>query len=80
MLKTLVKNIPRILLFPFVVRRLVKILKKEKFDHVLSDFEPYLAWAGRLAGIPVLQINHPGIIARYPDSTLQAGLQFVGQN
>ncbi len=47
------------------IRRLARQLKKDQIEAVLSDFEPYLPWAARLAGIPVIQMNHPGIIRRY---------------
>lgn len=49
------------------IRRLARQLKKDRIQAVLSDFEPYLPWAARLAGIPVIQMNHPGIIRRYVD-------------
>jgi hypothetical protein len=47
------------------IRRLARQLKKDRIQAVVSDFEPYLPWAARLAGIPVIQMNHPGIIRRY---------------
>ncbi len=47
------------------LRRLAGVLKRERIDVVLSDFEPYLPWAARIAGIPVVQMNHPGIVRRY---------------
>ncbi len=46
------------------VKQLSRSLRRLGIEAVISDFEPYLAWAGRLAGIPVLQMNHPGIITR----------------
>jgi uncharacterized protein (TIGR00661 family) len=47
------------------IRRLSRQLRKDRIQAVISDFDPYLSWAARLAGIPVIQMNHPGIIRRY---------------
>jgi hypothetical protein len=63
-LATLVTAIRRLPAFIREVFRLVKLLKTESFDAVVSDFDPYLAWAGRLAGLRVVQINHPGVVLR----------------
>lgn len=71
---TLVKNIIPTLRFPFLVAILALKLRKEGFDAVISDYEPILAWAGRLAGLPVLQINHPGIVHRFLDRNPQSWL------
>ena len=54
--------------FPAEVRSLARLLRKRKVDVVLSDFEPYLPWAARLAGVPVIQMNHPGIVGRFLNS------------
>ncbi len=54
--------------FPGFLRQVVllaRLLRAESFDAVISDFDPYLAWAGRLAGLRVVQINHPGIITKH---------------
>ena len=54
--------------FPGFIRQVLslsKLLRTEGFEAVLSDFDPYLAWAGRLAGLRVIQINHPGIITKH---------------
>lgn len=50
---------------PRMVRRLSRTLRRLGVDAVLSDFEPVLPWAARLAGIPVVQMNHPAIVCRY---------------
>ena len=62
---TVVKNLPNAWLFPERVGRLARRLRASGVDAIISDFDPHLAWAGRAAGIPVLQINHPGIIAKH---------------
>src|SRR4029079_12866939 len=48
----------------FEVARLVRVLKAGGYQAVVSDYEPHLAWAGRLAGLPVFQLNHPGVLTR----------------
>lgn len=44
--------------------RIARELRREGVRMVLSDFEPFTSRAARLAGIPVLQLNHPGIVTR----------------
>jgi len=39
-------------------------LREEGAQMVLSDFEPFTSRAAKLVGIPVLQLNHPGIVSR----------------
>ncbi|GEM_PF-528977 len=64
-LPTVLEGIRRGLHFIPAVRRLAKKLMELHIDVVLSDFEPYLPWAARLAGIPIVQMNHPGIVHRF---------------
>lgn len=47
------------------IKSLSRQLRKDRIQAVVSDFEPYLPWAARLAGIPVIQMNHPGIVRHY---------------
>jgi UDP:flavonoid glycosyltransferase YjiC (YdhE family) len=54
--------------FPEEVRRISRQLKRRRVDVVLSDFEPYLPWAAKIAGLPVVQMNHPGIVGRFVDA------------
>lgn len=51
---------------PRRVAALAERLRKIRAEAVISDFDPFLAWAGRLRGLPVVQFNHPGIVQRYP--------------
>lgn len=62
---TAFNTVPQLLNFGNEVDQLVHVLKRLQIHAVLSDYDPYLAWAGKKAGIPVLQVNHPGIIARF---------------
>jgi len=56
--------LPVLARFPFTVARLARQLKANKVQAVISDYEPHLAWAGFLAGLPVFQMNHPGVLTR----------------
>jgi len=47
------------------VFRLARHLRRLRCEVVLSDFDPFLPFAARLAGIPVVQMNHPGIVLKY---------------
>jgi len=76
--KTFFHNLPVILAAPFTIARLAYTLKKQRYSMVISDFEPFLAWAGKLAVLPVLQINHPGIISKYPEARIQSLLAVLG--
>ena len=58
------KTVPKLFSFPNAVKRYGDRLKELQVQAVISDYDPYLSWAGRMAGIPVFQMNHPGIIAR----------------
>lgn len=65
LLQTVLACMPKIWDFPRDVARLSGRLKALRVEAVIADFDPYLAWAGRKAGLPVFQINHPGIIAKH---------------
>lgn len=73
-----VKLLPVVLQFPLVVWRLARQLRRERYQAVVSDYEPHLAWAGRLAGLPILQLNHPGVLTRVPPNGLLAWLGSLG--
>ncbi|MEI8095999.1 MAG: glycosyltransferase family protein [Spirochaetales bacterium] len=56
--------LPVLVAFPLMVWRLARQLRRQSYQAVVSDYEPHLAWAGWLAGLPILQINHPGVLTR----------------
>lgn len=58
------KTVPQLIHFRAEVKKLQTNLRKLRIQAVLSDYDPYLSWAAKGAGIPVMQINHPGIISR----------------
>ena len=43
---------------------LARDLEAQGIEAVLSDYDPYLAWAGWFQGLRVVQFNHPGIVSR----------------
>lgn len=60
--------------FISIIRRLAHRLGELKIDVVLSDFDPLLPFAARWAGIPIVQMNHPGIVLDYIDLNPQSWL------
>ncbi len=63
--KTFASGMINVASLPRTIYILSRCLKKLCIDAVISDFEPYLPWAARLAGIPVIQMNHPGIVRKH---------------
>ncbi len=63
-LATVFRALPSIAKFSCDIVRYAKRLKELKIDAVISDFEPILPRAARALGIPVFQLNHPGIVQR----------------
>lgn len=56
-----IRRIPKIFL---AIQKLSQLLKSMHIDIVISDFDPILPRAAKIAGIPVIQLNHPGIVRR----------------
>lgn len=46
-------------------KRLKRLAAMLELEAVISDYEPYLPHAARALDIPILQINHPGIVVNY---------------
>ncbi len=44
---------------------LARDLRERGIEAVLSDFEPFVPRAAKALGIPVLQLNHPGVVLRH---------------
>ena len=63
--KTLLKNLTNIGRLHPEVRRVVELMKEIELDALVSDFEPYTALAAAQLQLPVLNLNHPGIVLRY---------------
>ena len=63
-LATVFRALPSIARFSYDIVRYAKRLRELKIDAVISDFEPISPRAARALGIPVFQLNHPGIVQR----------------
>ena len=70
--------LPVLVGFPLQVLRLARLLRRGGYQAVISDFEPHLPWAARLAGLPILQLNHPGVLTRLPAQNLSGWMAGLG--
>ncbi len=61
-IKLAIKNM---LNHPTENKRLKRLASMLEIEAVISDYEPYLPHAARDLDIPILQINHPGIVVNY---------------
>ncbi len=57
-LKTIYQGIRTIVAMPRLIGRLARVIRREKPDLVITDFEPALPRAARRCGVPFLSINH----------------------
>ncbi|MFO7781677.1 MAG: glycosyltransferase family protein [Spirochaetia bacterium] len=65
-LRTFIHNADKLFRFHITVRRLSRLLGKIQPAACISDYDPFVGFAARGAGIPVLQLNHPSIVLRSP--------------
>lgn len=63
-LGTAVKNLDQTVRFAATVRKLSRLLDRLGIEGAVCDYDPYIAYAARRNGIPILQVNHPGIVLR----------------
>ncbi len=63
--KTLLKNLTKIGRIQPEVRRLSSLMSEFGVTALVSDFEPYTALAAKSLNLPVLNLNHPGVVLRY---------------
>lgn len=63
--KTIVRNLPLIFDISSEVDKLMRLITGMGISAIISDFEPFTAIAGANLNLPVLQLNHPGIVLRY---------------
>jgi len=63
-LQTLRQNWLRILQFPALVPLIARRLRRLGIEGVVCDYEPYLSYAAARLKLPVLQLNHPGVVLR----------------
>ncbi len=62
--KTAAKNASVVLSAIATQASLARELSRREIDAVISDFEPFVPRAAKATGIPVLQLNHPGVVLR----------------
>src|SRR5688572_20645829 len=72
---TLVRSIPFLCRLGGEARRLARLLEADRVDLALVDFEPLLPRAARLAGIPVMAIDHQQFLTACDLSTLPLPLR-----
>lgn len=71
-IKTGISNYQNVLTHPWWTRRLIKECYAEKIDLIISDWEPFLSRAADREGIPLVLLNHPGIVLSDTTLTLSA--------
>lgn len=64
--RTARENLSKGLSFRSDVRWIRRKLQALQVQAVVSDYEPYLPAAARALDLPVLQVNHPGVVIQYP--------------
>ncbi len=64
--RTIRNNLPATVPFPVEVKRIARYLETYDVKAVISDYDPYTGFAADRRRIPVLQINHPGVVMRGP--------------
>jgi len=67
-LSTMIAGFPTALGFAPAIMELARQLSANGTELVLSDFDPFLPMAARMVGIPVVQMNHPGVVERFIDA------------
>lgn len=63
-LETAIANMGLVFGVKRISEEIARELRREKTQMILSDFEPFSSRAAKMLGIPVLQLNHPGIVTR----------------
>ena len=44
---------------------LSEYVRRSGISALISDFEPYASWAAEICDVPVLNLNHPGVILKF---------------
>lgn len=70
--RTVWANLPKTVHFPLAVRKIAKRLRAYNADALISDYDPFGAFAADSIGMPILQINHPSVVLRQRDFSLEA--------
>lgn len=64
-LRTLGTTIRRLATVKRDMARLAVRMRHLQLDALVSDYEPYASWAAARLNIPVLNLNHPGVILKF---------------
>ena len=72
--RTTLRNLPTALNFPISTSRIARSLKRRKVKALISDYDPFGAYAADSLGMPILQINHPAVIHRQREFSLESWL------
>jgi uncharacterized protein (TIGR00661 family) len=63
---------PRLARLPYSIGRISGKLRRLEIDAAVCDYDPYVAWAAWRDGIPVMALNHPGIVLTHPAARFDA--------
>ncbi len=75
--KTGISNMEHIIGLPVYISDLADQIRLMDIQTLISDFEPFLPKAARKVGIPIIQLNHPGVVLRSVAFTADALLAKV---
>ncbi len=70
--RTALRNLPAIIRFPVEVKRIQRQFRRHNVRALISDYDPYSSFAADKRSIPILQINHPAVVLRQRDYSLEA--------
>jgi len=70
--QTVLHNIPLAIRFPAAISRIARRLKRRNVQALISDYDPYGPYAADRLGMPILQINHPSVVLRQREFTLES--------
>ncbi len=70
--QTVLFNIPKAIRFPASISHIARRLKKHDVKALISDYDPYGPYAADRLGMPILQINHPSVVLRQREFSLES--------
>jgi len=75
--RTTFENIQTILSAGNIIGALVNLLREERIMGLISDFEPFVPEAASRLFLPIVQLNHPGVVTRVGGMAPEAFLSRV---
>ncbi len=75
--RTVWTNLPAALRFPISVSRIARRLKRRSVQALVSDYDPFCSYAADRLNMPILQINHPAVVLRQREFSLESWLARV---